>query len=46
MSAAQRFKSSQEAVEENPPTAPKEMRPVPDEKMPRRSGDKDNGAGA
>lgn len=48
--AAQRFKSSQEAVEENPPTAPKEMRPVPDEKLARKSsdkpGDEDNGAGA
>ncbi len=34
--AAQRFKSSQEAAAEHPPTPPKEMRPVPDEKLPRK----------
>lgn len=46
--AAQRFKTSQEAVAENPPSPPKEMQPVADDKLPRKSGDKpeDPGAGA
>jgi hypothetical protein len=42
--AAQRLKSSQEAMEENPPAPPKEMKPLPDENVPRNNGG--TGAGA
>lgn len=44
--AAQRFRSSQEAMEEHPPTPPKEMQPVPEEKLPRKNGDKAGNTGA
>lgn len=45
--AAQRFKSSQEAMEEHPPTPPKVILPVPDEKLAPKQNQKDtNGEGA
>jgi hydrogenase small subunit len=46
--AAQRFKSSQEAVDENPPAVPTQVHPVPEEKLHHKPGDptNDKGTGA
>jgi hydrogenase small subunit len=46
--AAQRFKSSQEAVEETPPAAPVQAHPVPEEKLADKTGGTrpDKGTGA
>ncbi len=45
--AAQRFKSSQEAADEHPPAEPMQMRPIPDEKLASKpgNGNKDKGTG-